>query len=192
MELKDISQISTGWLLARKKTVENKEAIAYKLLSIKSIGRNLDVLHDKLDVFYSNDHIDSLFFTKEGDIIVRNMYPYEIAFIKKEDEGILISTNFIVIRNLKGILPKYLAYLLKIDTVQELLVFKSAGSVSKHINNKILGSLEINVIPPEEQQKVIEYVNNSYEVNNLYEKVIDLEKKRIEYYLTKSQDKGRN
>ncbi len=87
--------------LNKKETryTSNDRIIPYKLLTIKSVN-NKFINQDALDEYNSLIEISDKFLTKKGDVIICSKPPYNVVLID-DDEGILIPSNFIVLRNIK-------------------------------------------------------------------------------------------
>ena len=80
MKLEKIADISTGLVLARKKS-SNNEGVVYDLLTLKSFNENGYIEDEYLDNFISEEKIKSQYLTQEGDIIVRLSSPNTAIYI---------------------------------------------------------------------------------------------------------------
>ena len=106
MELRDcISEIYLGLNKKEVRHTSNDKVFVYKLLTIKAVS-NRFINKDVLEKYESLTKIDDKFLTKKNDIIICSKQPYNVVLIDNDDEGILIPSNFIILRNPK-INPTY-------------------------------------------------------------------------------------
>ena len=106
MELRDcISEIYLGLNKKEVRHTSNDKVFVYRLLTIKAVS-NRFINKDVLEKYESLTKIDDKFLTKKNDIIICSKQPYNVVLIDNDDEGILIPSNFIILRNPK-INPTY-------------------------------------------------------------------------------------
>lgn len=106
MELKDcVSEIYLGLNKKEVRHTSNDKIFAYSLLTIKAVN-NRFINKDVLEKYESLTKIDDKFLTRKSDIIICSKPPYNVVLIDDDEEGILIPSNFIILRNSK-INPTY-------------------------------------------------------------------------------------
>ncbi len=106
MELRDcISEIYLGLNKKEVRHTSNDKVFVYRLLTIKAVS-NRFINKDVLEKYESLTKIDDKFITKKNDIIICSKPPYNVVLIDNDDEGILIPSNFIILRKPK-INPTY-------------------------------------------------------------------------------------
>lgn len=175
MKLKKIAKINTGLVLNRKKA-KSKENIAmkYKLITLKSISQIGIIDKNELDKFNSNEILSENYITKFNDVVIRLSEPNTAVFIDKELEGLLIPSQFCLIRvKSDKINPKFLSWYLNSNYVKKEIQKSLIGSAIAIIKTSFLNDLEIRNISLEKQNKIVE-------INDLKIKEEKLTKKLIE------------
>jgi restriction endonuclease S subunit len=158
MEIEKISTIQTGLMLARKRSSLGQEEITkYNLLSLRSIGASGEIDISESDIFLSKGPVEKKYFTKKGDIIQRLSAPFTATSIKDE-EGLLVSSNFAIIR-LKdpNFLPEYIAIFLNSDHIKKELSKLSISKTIPLVKISHLKNISIMETPMEMQKKAIEF-----------------------------------
>ena len=116
MFLKDVSNIRTGLVTARKqaKGPENGDFREYRLLSLRCIKEPgvLDV--DLAEPYAANDELKQEFLTRQDDILVRLSAPYTAALVNDESAGYVVPSHFAIIRVDKSkVDPAYVLWFLR-------------------------------------------------------------------------------
>jgi len=102
---------------------------------------------------------------KEGDIIYSTVRPNNrhYGIIQGNCDNLVVSTGFSVIRaDTEKVLPKYLYYLLSMDTTIELLQTIAEQSVSTYpsINDSDIGELEYDIPSVEDQAIIVSIIDS--------------------------------
>ena len=125
MKLEDcVKEIYLGLNKKETRHTSNDKTICYKLLTIKSVN-NKFINTDALGTYEDLTKIDEKFLTKTGDIIICSKPPYNVILIESDNEGILVPSNFIILRDIdinKDYLYNYLNLLgsnMKLDKEDE-------------------------------------------------------------------------
>lgn len=186
-----IAEVNTGLVLNRKQA-HHFSKYNYKLLTLKSIESNGVVNLNMIEDFESIERIDSNYLTKEGDVLIKNTFPFETILINKTTKDLLVPSNFFIIR-LKNtdILPEYLMYYLGNTSAQQYFIKDSYGTVLNYLKVDVLKNLEIVVSSNNTQKRYRElyYLHNKLLAN--LEKELEITKKIIQY--TKDNTKeGKN
>ena len=162
IKLGDLSTIRTGLVVARKKArLDSSSKIEYEQISLRYFGTGIKLERDKKekDIFVSSEEIDSKYFTKEGDVVVRLRAPSSAVYIEKEDEGLLIHSLLAVIRVESNLLnAKYLAYYINAQATQRILKREVKGTAIPMLKTKNLEELKITLPPLEEQKKLVQFL----------------------------------
>lgn len=182
MKLGEIAKLTIGVLTKREQDHNGKNR--YKLFTLKKYedkqeydelrtGKNLD---DKL--------------TKKGDLLFRVVYPNKIIYITEELEGLLVPSQFCIIRVKKEILnPRVLEWYLSSNQGKEKLNGKITGSIIKSIQVTNLKSLEIPAISPKDQEKMEKLILLWSKEKEITEKIIEEKEKLYNSYLEKMVNK---
>ncbi len=181
MKLKDISNLRTGLVTARKKaSAVDKETFNYKAVTLKSFNRNgcLSVKH--LDNFISKEQINKNYLTQYNDILVRLREPNIAVLIDEDNTDLLIPSLVATIRiDSDSVNSKFLTYYLNSTTVKRALKAHITGTAINMIKTKELEDLEIQLPSIEEQKKIVEFLDLTSKEMNLLE---ELKKEKRKYY----------
>lgn len=163
MQLKDIGQIGTGIVLARKKAKRSVDIVKeYQCITIKSLDSNGTLNHKELDLFKSNEVLGSKYLTKKGDIIIRLTTPFTTISISENDEGFVIPSNFAFIRlNNSEFQSEYIAMFLNSDICKKQFSQMSMGVTIPMIKTSELGEVTIKKLDTKSQINLVE-LNNCY------------------------------
>lgn len=174
MQLGEIAQIKTGLVLSRKKVEFEYDAKArYRLLSLKNVSEDGNIVNQSFDEFISNDDLDDHYFTEEGDVLMRLSQPYTAVFIDKDHTGLLVPSYFAIIKvNEAKVLPQYAAWYLNSLNVKKELERSQAGSRIPSTNQHAIRNIPIMLTSISKQQVLIELFQLHQREKMLYKKLI--------------------
>lgn len=180
MKLGDIAQIKTGLVLSRKKAdLEYNVKASYKLLSLKNVSEEGIIIDERFDEFISIDTLDSRYFTREGDILIRLSEPYTAVYISSEYSGLLIPSYFAIIKvKDHSILPQYLAWYLNTNYVKFELERSQFGTRIPSTNQNAIKNIPIEVTPISKQKLLVE-LYQLHQREKLLNKKLMFEKERL-------------
>jgi len=186
--LSEIAQVRTGLVLARKKAEEHDEnAVRYPLLSMKSIKDNGMVDPAVLETFYATGTLNEEYVTHEGDIIVRLTAPFTAAEVGANAEGIVVPTNFAIIRiKNKTLEPGYLVWYLNTSGVKRDIASQTTGHAVVAIRPHFFSNLQVTIPDMKKQQLIAEFYHYSCEENEIVSKLLVLRKSLNDLYLQRS------
>lgn len=151
MKLKDCVNIRTGLILSRKLS-EEEFNYEYKSINLASVNGGV-INRETLDIFRTKEELKEDYLTKEDDIIVRLTRPYTAVLIKKEDENIVISSNFLKLTcDKEKVLPEYLYWLLNTEKIKHKIFQNSVSNVLDAITANTYGNLLLNLVPIDKQR----------------------------------------
>ena len=131
MELINISEMQTGLVLVRKRgDAKEKDTHKYRMLNLKSFDPQGWINENEIDVFFSKEKLENKYLTNKEDIIIRLTAPYTAICINDKQEGLVIPSNFAIIR-LKGqnYIPEFVALFLNSEVIEKQF-FKSSISAT--------------------------------------------------------------
>jgi restriction endonuclease S subunit len=179
VELRNIAEIRVGLVTNRKKSAKQDKSVkTYKLLTLKSFNVNGRFNKNNLEDFYSNEDLDNKYLTKKGDIIIRLSHPNTAIIIDETNEGLLISSLFVVIRLNNDIInPAFLCIYLNSDEVSRYYQKGQVGiSKIRIIKTSYISKIKVPLVSLEKQKEIIE-INNIFENNiELLESLTDKKK----------------
>ena len=131
MKLINMSEVQTGLVLVRKRAdAIDKDAHKYRMLTLKSFEPQGWVNEGELNVFFSKEKLDNKYLTNKGDVIIRLTIPYTAICINDKQEGLVIPSNFAIIRlKEQNFIPEFVALFLNSEIINKNF-FKSSISAT--------------------------------------------------------------
>lgn len=152
LTINDIAEVGSGLVIARKKSIYKKDALkSYKQLNLRAINKNGYIIESELEVLDAKEIIDEYYLTHKGDIIIRLTDPFTAVYIDKDMEGIVISSNFCIVRCKENYSGEFLTYYINSDKAKKELFSNLQGSIMKNINMTAIAELEIPNVPYDKQ-----------------------------------------
>ena len=154
MKLGDMASVSCGLVLARKQAKKTSE-YRYKLLNLRCIREDGEIDLNGADNYEAIEQLKDEHLTKVGDIVVRLTAPYTAVLIDETTAGMVISSNFVVIRIRDNqLLPEYLYWLLNTSQIKRDIYKNSTGNMLSAVNAKYFMGLDIAAVSREKQQNI--------------------------------------
>lgn len=156
MKLRDVAEVKTGLVLARKAAViDDATALKYKQLNLKCIREHGEIEIAAMDIFSSTEELGYNYLTHPGDVIVRLSAPYTAVLITEETQGFVVPSHFCMIRVREGkSVPEYLKWLLNSQMVKAQIAKNSTGVTYASIKPSFYSELEIKPLTVAEQKKI--------------------------------------
>lgn len=154
MKLKDLASVRSGLVLSRKQSKE-PTAYRYPLVNLRCIQQEGTVDLSEVDIYEAKELLKEEYLSRKGDIIVRLTAPYTAVLIDAATSGMVISSNFVMIRiEDKRLLPEYLFWLLNTQKVKRKIYENTTSNMLGAVKAKFLTDFELTVLPVEEQHKI--------------------------------------
>ena len=154
MKLGEIASVRSGLVLSRKLARENPVQ-RYRLLNLRSITPEGYIDMNETDVFDAKETLPGEYLSQVGDIVIRLSAPYTAVLIDEESEGMVVSSNFvIVITDPQELLPEFLYWLLNTSEVKHRMFENSSSNMLGAVKPKFFADYEITPLPIPEQQKI--------------------------------------
>ena len=154
MKLGNIATVRSGLVLSRKQAWEPSD-IRYPLLNLRSINPGGYIEADQLDVFVAAEHLSPEYLSQIGDVIVRLTAPYTAILIDKVTAGMVISSNFVIIRaDRRELLPEYLFWLINTPKVKRSIYENTSSNMLGAIKAKYFSDFEVPFLPIAKQQQI--------------------------------------
>jgi len=181
LKLKDISNLRTGLVTARKKaSAIDEETYSYRAVTLKSFNRNGCLSVKYLDNFTAKEEINENYLTQYNDILVRLREPNFAVLIDEDNINLLIPSLVATIRVVSdSVDSKFLTYYLNSTVVKRALNSSITGTAINMIKTKELENLEIQIPSLEEQKKIVEFLDLTSKEINLLE---ELKNQKEKYY----------
>lgn len=156
MKLGEISDVRSGLVLSRKKAGGKSEYVYYAL-NLRSIDASGYIDTGQLDLFNSKEELNEEYLTRKGDVIVRMSTPYTAVIIDENTENLVISSNFVLIRqNGRKLLPEYLYWLLNTAKVKHRIYESATSNMLGSVNAKYISDFEVEPISLAQQRQIAE------------------------------------
>ena len=127
--------------------------------------------------------------TQEGDIIVKLSTPYDVAYITAKDVGLLVTSFCILIRNNNQcVSSEFLTAFMNSGIYRTQVLNKVSGAAVPMLTMGKIKDVEIKVMPLEEQRQVAEYYNLIRKKELAMNRIIELEKEKIDAILGGKQN----
>lgn len=154
MKLGNIATVRSGLVLSRKQAHESTGA-RYPLLNLRSVNPRGYIDTNLLDVFDASEKLPSEYLSQTGDVIIRLSAPYTAILIDNETAGMVVSSNFIIIRIKRDeLLPEYLVWLLNTPDVKHLIYENTSSNMLGAIKAKFFSDFEISLLPIARQRQI--------------------------------------
>jgi len=181
LKLKDVSNLRTGLVTARKKaSVVDNKTMSYKVVTLKSFNHNGSLIVNNLDTFISKEEIKEIYLTQTNDVLIRLREPNIAIHVNKDDIGLVVPSFVASIRvDETKINSKFLTYYLNSNIVKKALNSSVAGTAIGMIKTKELEELEIKLPSLEEQKKIVKFLDLTNKEIDLLE---ELKNQKEKYY----------
>lgn len=154
MNLGTVATIRSGLVLSRKLSRESSP-YRYPLLNLRAIHPDEYILPDSLEVFYATEPLRREYLTQQGDIIIRLSIPYTAILIDSEIAGMVVSSNFAIIRsNQDYILPGYLLWLLNTPDTKKKIYESTSSNMLSAVRPTFFSEMEILPLTLAEQERI--------------------------------------
>ena len=170
MKLQDLASVRSGLVLSRKQAKE-PVGYPYRSINLRAIQPDALINLSEVDVYQAKEPLKPEYLSQIGDIIVRLTAPYTAVLVDESTEGMVISSNFVVIRiESEKLLPEYLFWLLNTQSVKRDIYENATSNMLGAVNAKFLAEIEIALLPIAEQQKLAQlYLTSRREIRLLRE-----------------------
>ena len=154
MKLGEIAFVRSGLVLSRKLARENPVQ-RYRLLNLRSITPEGYIDMNETDVFDAKETLPREYLSQVGDIVIRLSAPYTAVLVDEESEGMVVSSNFVIVRtDPQVLLPEFLYWLLNTSEVKHRMFENSSSNMLGAVKPKFFAEYEITPLPIPEQQKI--------------------------------------
>ena len=148
MKLKEISDVFTGVLTVRETDKEGNNL--YKVFNLKEFENktnNHDIMMSSKDLSHKA--------VKNGDLIFRLVYPNKIIYVDEKMEGMLVPSQWCVIRPYSNIIrAKVLKWYLESEDGKRKIMPNIIGTTIQKMSINSLKEIEIPVIKKQKQKNV--------------------------------------
>ena len=154
MKIGALADVRSGLVLSRKQSKEPTD-YRYPLINLRCIQPEGIIDLNESDIYEAKEPLKEEYLSQRGDIVVRLTAPYTAVLIDDTTSGMVISSNFVVIRiEDKHLLPEYLFWLLNTQKVKRKIYENTTSNMLGAVKAKFLTDFELTVLPVEDQYKI--------------------------------------
>lgn len=154
MKLQELASVRSGLVLARKQSREPTDC-RYPLINLRCIRPEGIINLNESDIYEAKEPLKEEYLSRRGDIVVRLTAPYTAVLIDDLTSGMVISSNFVVIRiNDKQLMPEYLFWLLNTTKVKRKIYESTTSNMLGAVKAKFLMDFELTLFSAESQKKI--------------------------------------
>lgn len=154
MKLQDVASVRSGLVLSRKQAKE-PSAYRYPLINLRCIQQEGEIQLNEADIYEAKEPLKREYLSQSGDLVVRLTAPYTAVLIDDLTSGMVISSNFVVIRiEDKQLMPEYLFWLLNTPKVKRKIYENTTSNMLGAVKAKFFMDFELTLLPTEIQRKI--------------------------------------
>ena len=141
MKLKDAAAVRSGLVLARKQAKDGGQ-YQYPLITLRALREDGTLITQSGDTYCTEEPLRPEYLSQPGDIVMRLTVPYTAVLIEEDTAGMVISSNFAVIRCREGTaVPAYLHWLLNTESMRRRFYKDSAGNMLSAVSPRVLAGI---------------------------------------------------
>ena len=146
-----MASVRSGLVLARKISRE-PTIYRYPLLNLRSIAPEGYIETANLDVFDAVEQLATEYLTQKDNVIIHLSSPYTTVLIDDGTAGMVISSNFAIIRaDNERVSAEYLYWLLSTPNVKRQIFENTSSNMLGAIKPKFFADFEIELLPLDKQ-----------------------------------------
>lgn len=177
MNLGTVATVRSGLVLSRK-VARELSSYRYPLLNLRAIHPDGYILPDSLELFCATEPLRQEYLTQQGDIIIRLSVPYTAILIDSNMAGMVVSSNFAIIRlDQDYMLPEYILWLLNTAEIKKKIYESSSSNMLNAVRPTFFSELEILLLPLADQEKIAKLSLLAKQETRLLKKLADEKKK---------------
>lgn len=157
MKIGALADVRSGLVLSRKQSKEPTD-YRYPLINLRCIQQEGIIDLNESDIYEAKEPLKEEYLSQRGDIVVRLTAPYTAVLIDDTTSGMVISSNFVVIRiEVKQLLPEYLFWLLNTQKVKRKIYENTTSNMLGAVNARFLADFELALLSVEDQRKISQF-----------------------------------
>ena len=187
MRLGDVATVRCGLVLSRKQSPTPTDA-RYRLLNLRSINADGCVEMAMLDEYYAVESLSSEYLSQVGDVIVRLTAPYTAILVDDEIAGMVVSSNFVIIRpNPRQLIAGYLAWLLNTRKAKRVIFENTSSNMLGAINPKYFACMEVALLSIDRQSAIADLNALALKEGRLLRRLADEKKRYCDFIMNTLQ-----
>ena len=135
-----------------------EDVARYPLINLRCIQQEGTIQLKEADIYEAKEPLKEEYLSQSGDIIVRLTAPYTAVLIDETTSGMVVSSNFVVIRvEDKSLLPEYLFWLLNTEKIKRKIYENATSNMLGAVNARFLADFELVLLSVEDQRKISQF-----------------------------------
>lgn len=153
----------------------------FPYVELSNIDASIGVIHSASEIKGKDAPSRARRVLRKDDVIVSSVEGSleKVALVDEEHEGSLASTGFFQFRA-RTISPEALLILSKSIALQAQLKKECAGTILTAVPNESLKRILVPLLPPETQQKITSFVQQSHEARRKAKQLLEEAKRKVE------------
>ena len=186
MKLQEIASVRSGLVLSRKQSKESTD-YRYPLINLRCVQPDGAINLNESDIYGAKEPLKEEYLSRRGDIVVRLTAPYTAVLIDDTTSGMVISSNFVVIRiEDKQLIPEYLFWLLSTPQVRRKIYENATSNMLGAVKAKFLANFEVTLLPVEGQKEIAQLNLLSKREGRLLKELVEEKEKLYSYLLNQA------
>lgn len=191
MLLENIATVRSGLVLSRKQAREPSQ-YRYQLLNLRSVKAGGYVNLDEVDIYDATEALSPEYLAQERDVVIRLSAPYTAILIDESTSGMVISSNFVIIRtDPHHILPEYLFWLLNTQKVKRQIFENTSSNMLGAVKPRYFTEFEVCQLSLPDQQKIAALNHLARKETLLLNQLAEEKEKYYTYLIDKAQKEMR-
>ena len=188
LQISEIVDAQGGLVLSRKEAKDPEASVyQYKRLTIRALTEEGYISDDDLEDFYTNESLNSTWFTSCGDVVIRLFSPLCPTVIEEDRMKLLVPSQLAImkVKDCSVILPEFLRLFLSQKEIQEHVDRIERGTAQRTVKLGTIMDLLIEVPDMETQRYAVEVDKLSRERERIYMDLINQERQLTEIAIRK-------
>lgn len=183
MKLKNIGKPIGGQVISRVEAKNETEMIGKVKVLVPKAIKNGIINHQDLSEINLKSEPDENKLTKVGDIVLKLSQPYDAAYITEKDEGILITSFCLVLREIDAdINPRYLVLVINSEIYKEQAMMATSGATVPMLTKGKIENIDLK-LNLTQQEEIIKMSDKIKQKEDIFNEIIKLEKLKLENIL---------
>ena len=183
MKLSKVAEIQTGYQIRKK--LEKHHDSSFSLIQMSSINYEEHTINPSRTIPFSPEGSFERHVLRKGDLIMCLKGNHNSVVMIREQQNLIASNQFAIIRAKENCLPEFLKWYLLSDLFTKQLDSLSQGTVIKTLSAKVLSSMDIDLPSLESQKNIINLQRIAQKEIKLLLKLKDLKRMQSNILINK-------
>lgn len=180
MKIEDIGSLIGGQVISRVEAKIETEIIGKTEILVPKAIKNGTISHEDLSEINVKSKLDQTKLTQAGDIVIKLSQPYDAAYITEKDEGILITSFCLLLREIDtNINPKYLVSVINSEIYKEQAMMATSGATVPMLTKGKIKDIDLK-LNLKQQEEIVRMSDKIKRKEELFNEIIRLEKLKLE------------